>query len=321
MGNVNKIRLIIFSSKSGGPYKQHHFLYKKLLSEGYNVVHWFGFSKWVLLHFLYGKNIRILTNVPFLFRLKNSGYYLNIHGNYNIEKNITNPLGYFYNINLNWANKIIVPNIFLKNKLKINKALVISNLTEEITPTKILKKEKIIKLVTITNFSFRKKAFGVVDIIKALSFSKIKEKIVFDIYGSGKYLNTIKLNYKKIKLPANIEVNFCGYSKFAVDQLSVSDIFVYWSKLDVAPVCLIDAMACGLPIVINNFPAFVDFIDKNNLICKNRKEFSLAIDNLILNKDNRKKIGLKNKLFHKRLILKNIQILNDWKKVLYAKKI
>jgi hypothetical protein len=69
MENIKNKKLIIFSSRSGGPYKQHHLLSQYLLNDGYSVVHWSGFWRWILLHFIYGKNTKILTNVPFIFRI------------------------------------------------------------------------------------------------------------------------------------------------------------------------------------------------------------------------------------------------------------
>ncbi len=310
------VKLIIFSSRSGGPYKQHYLLYQYLLNDGYNVVHWSGFWKWILLHFIYGKNIRILTNVPFIFRFKNGGYYLNIHGNYNIEKSLSNPLGYFYEVNTQWAKKVILPSLFLKKVLTKNSAVIIPNFVEEITPTEVFETKERIRLVTVTNFNFKDKALGIVNIVRSLSWLKIKEPVVFDVYGDGKFFDEIKSKCRKIDLPQNIMVNFGGYSKNVVAELSNSDIFVYWSNLDVSPVCLKEAMACGLPIVINNYLPFKECVCKGNLFCSNEKDFSDQIEKLIVDKSTRDRIGLENKIFYKKLVLDNKKIIDDWKKIL-----
>lgn len=317
MENINTNKLIIFSSRSGGPHRQHRLLYKYLLDDGYQVEHWFGFWKWIFLHFIYSKDIKILTNVPFVFRFKRKGYYLNIYGNYNLEKSISNPLGYLYKINLKWADKVIVPNDFLKNKLKISESIVIPNFTEEICIPKNSKKSDEVRLITVTNFSFRDKALGVVHIIKALSLLKIEKKVVLNIYGEGKFLNEIKLQSAKIKLPGNIKFDFCGYSKNILSKMSESDIFVYWSDLDVSPVCFTEAMGCGLPIVVNNYPAFVKCIPKINSFCGDEEEFALAIRNFIENKSLEANVASKNQAFYQKLILNKAKILSKWKNILF----
>lgn len=317
MENINDKNLIIFSSRTGGPYRQHSLLCKYLLNEGYQIEHWSGFWRWVLLHFIYSKNTKILTNVPFMFRFKKSDYYLNIHGNYNSEKSISNPLGYLYQFNLRWADKVIVPNDFLKSILKIPESMVVPNFTEEINIPKSSKKGDEIKLITVTNFSFKDKALGVVHIIKALSLLKTGKKVLLNIYGEGKFLNEIKLQSAKIQLPGNIKFCFCGYSKNVLNKMSESDVFVYWSNLDVSPVCFTEAMGCGLPIVVNNYPAFMKCIPKINSFCSNEEEFSRAIKAMIENKSLVKKIVKENKLFYKKLVLSKTNILEKWKSILF----
>ncbi len=317
MENIKNKKLIIFSSRSGGPYKQHHLLSQYLLNDGYSVVHWSGFWRWILLHFIYGKNTKILTNVPFIFRFKRQNYYLNIHGNYNFEKSISNPLGYLYQFNLKWADKVILPNDFLKSILKISESRVVPNFTEEICTPKNYKKGSEIRLITVTNFSFKDKALGVVHIIKALSLLKTKKKVVLDIYGEGKFLNEIKFQSVKIRLPSNIKFNFCGYSKNILNRISESDIFVYWSNLDVSPLCFTEAMGCGLPIVVNNYPAFVECIPKINSFCDDEEEFAMAVRNFIENKSLEARVVRKNLVFYQKLILNKTKILNKWKEILF----
>ena len=226
-------------------------------------------------------------------------------------------MGYLYKINLKWADKVIVPNDFLKSKLELSESIIISNFTEKINIPKISKMNNEIKLITVTNFSFRDKALGIVHIIKALSLLKTEKKVVLNIYGEGKFLSEIKIQSVKIKLPGNIKFNFCGYSKNILNKMSESDIFVYWSNLDVSPVCFTEAMGCGLPIVVNNYPAFVKCIPTINLFCCDEKEFSQSIKNIIENKSWGKNIVKENRLFYKKLVLNKTKILNKWKNILF----
>lgn len=320
MENIKNKKLIIFSSRSGGPYKQHHLLYRYLLNDGYNVIHWSGLWKWILLHFFYGKNTKILTNVPFVFRFKKKDYYLNIHGNYNIEKSLSNPLGYLYNKNIKMAEKVIVPSHFLKKKLNLDEAIVIENTREKVT---IIKKQNFdyIRLICVTMFAFKEKSEGVLKIIESLSQVKSNIPIKLDIYGQGKYKDEIENLSRHIRLPKNISYFFKGFSNDIGTELNNSDIFLYWSNLEsTVPNSIWEAMGYGLPIISNDFESFKDELSKNNFVSHNTREFSDGLTNLILNKSTRERIGKKNRLFYNNLVIRRDRILVQWKNILCLNK-
>lgn len=313
---ISRKKLIIFSSRGGGPYKQHELLTKELKKKGYEVEHWSGIFSWLKLHFLIRKYL-VVSNVPFLFVFKKDNYILNIHGNYNKEKNIfTNSLGYLYKINLDWARRITVPSEYLKKILKIKKALVIPNSIEKITLIKDRKKEKTIRLICVTHFAFKDKSVGVLEIIKSLFWLRSDKKIVLDIFGKGKFLDFVKKKSAGLIYPKNIKVNFRGYSKNILRKLNRSDIFVYWSKMDVMPTSLIEAMAAGLPIVANNLLQFRYFLPQNNYFCDSNKDFGKSIGKIVSDSIFRKKLGLENLKASKNFLIENN--IKKWIKVIYG---
>lgn len=310
--------LIIYSSRVGGPYNQHHLLYEYLCSNNFNVRHWVGLWSWIKLHFFYGKNNLILTNVPLLFRFKKKNYFFNIKGNFNIEKGLLNPLGYLYSINVNWAEQVIVPSEYLKKKLQIDDALVIFN---SMRKNKIIKKNikkdgDRIRLICVTMFAFKLKAEGVLKILKSLSLLKTNKIVELDIYGDGKFRDEIMKLSKLISMPKGISYNFKGFSKDIVNKLSMADIFLYWSDLDsTLPSSVLEAMGFGLPIVSNDFESFVGELSENNLVSHSVNEFTENVSFLIKNEDTRKHIGKKNLNFYKsRTTDKNFK---EWINLLY----
>jgi glycosyltransferase involved in cell wall biosynthesis len=292
-----KRNLIIFSSKGGGPFKQHSLLKEELTKRGYSVEHWYGWKRWLKLHFIKKTNLIVMSNVPFLFWNKKNKLILNIHGNYNKEKNLfRNPLGYFYNTNLKLAQKIIVPSVYLKNVLKLNKAIVVPNFLTVLNIKENKVKRNYIGLISVTHFAFKEKSMGVLEIVKSLCLLKTKEKLVFDVFGDGRYLGWIMEKVRKISLPSNIIVNFKGRTNCVYNELLSSDVFIYWSGLDsTVPLVIMEAMIIGLPIVANDFPSFKKEVGRNNFTCSNKREFAKSLDLLIGNKKLRQEISEKNK--------------------------
>jgi glycosyltransferase involved in cell wall biosynthesis len=301
MTSKDNKKIYILSSRKGGPLNQHKLLAEELKKLGFQVAHYNDLAGFIKMHFIYGKNKYLISNVPLFFRFTKNNFFLNIHGNYKKEKNITkNPLGFLYDINRIWSKKIIIPSPYLKNVLDIENAIIIKNaISEELInigknrkPISTEKEE--INLAMVTMFGFKEKANGVSKVIKALSKINTSKKITLNIYGSGKYEEEVKNKSQLINLPKNIKINFNGYTNPIYDKLKEADLFVYWSDLDVMPIVFLEAMAFGLPIVTNNFPSFYDFVGKNNFISKNEEEFAENVEKLLNNPSLARKISENN---------------------------
>lgn len=313
-------KIIILSSRGGGPFTQFSLIANELRKNSYEVSVFRDFWSWVRLHFLYKKDTIILTNIPFLFRFSKNNFFLNIKGNYRVDRNPTrNPLGYLYGINKMWSEKIIVPCQYLKEKLNIPNALVVPNAVSEppFLPKKAKEYQEEIRLITITKFFFWNKAKGALNALEALSKVKTDKKIVFDIFGFGTFYEQIKKKAERKNFPANIKVFFRGRTENArhsFEEFGKSDIFIYWSDQDVMPNIFLEAMASGLPIVSNYFPSFPEILGEKNLISKNEDEFAKNIKSLVENEEARIRIGESNLLRAKNFSIK--KTIKQWMNIL-----
>ncbi|GBE17277.1 UDP-D-galactose:(glucosyl)lipopolysaccharide-1, 6-D-galactosyltransferase [bacterium BMS3Abin15] len=319
MNKYKNKKLHILSSRTGGPLNQHLLLTEELRKVGIVVKHYNDFWGWVKLHFIYGKNNYILTNVPILFRFTARNFFLSIHGNYKKERDIVkNPLAFLYGINKIWSQEIIVPANYLKTVLDIKNAIVIKNVLSEKIIRKGLEKKKYntdhINLIMVTMFGFREKAQGVLRVIEILSGIKTRKEVTLNICGSGFFEEEVRERSEKYKLPSNIKFIFNGYEKNIHEKYKESDIFIYWSDLDVMPNVFLEAMAFGLPIITNNFPSFHEFLGEGSLIVKNKYEFIKALEELINSSDKIKELGNKNRETAKKYSPKNT--VNDWMRLL-----
>ena len=74
------------------------------------------------------------------------------------------------------------------------------------------------------------------------------------LVGDGPYLKTLKSKYD--------DVQFTGYvaHKELKDIYTKADIFVFPSRLDTFGLVILEAMACGLPVVAYNVPSPSDIV-------------------------------------------------------------
>lgn len=108
--------------------------------------------------------------------------------------------------------------------------------------------EKLVKFVTLGSL-MEKKAHG--DLIKAYSIVKKaipSSKLI--IIGDGPFRNKLRMLINNLKLKN--DVMLLGLQLNPFKFLKASDIFIFTSKWEGFPNVLIEAMACGLPIISTN---------------------------------------------------------------------
>ena len=92
--------------------------------------------------------------------------------------------------------------------------------------------------------------------------------------------------------------------------LSKSDIFVLTSIYEGLPISIIEAMACGLPIISTNVGGIKDIIDKNGILINDLRELINSMKKLILDESLRISMGNKSldeaKKYNKINIAENI---------------
>ena len=132
--------------------------------------------------------------------------------------------------------------------------------------------------------------------IRALGNLK-EDHIHYLICGKGDLLNELK----RLSRDCEIEdhVHFLGYRKDVVDICSQSDIFALPSLHEGLSVASLEAMYCGLPIVISDIRGVQDYITdgKNGFICKTMdvSAYERAIKTLYKDAALRKRISVQNR--------------------------
>jgi glycosyltransferase involved in cell wall biosynthesis len=228
-------------------------------------------------------------DVPIGIRLWKKPLVLVIHGEYPIEKTIWRPL---YPRAIRMADIIITPSYFLKERLNLKQGYIIPNaIFPDLFPQISYESKKIINLLTITGFQFKDKAVSVLEILGILDdLPEEKRKIIkYSIVGGGRFLNSVIQESKKYR----IDVEYLGYLSNPKTYLEKSDIFLYYSNHDNFPLVILEAMACGLPIISNQVGAIGEIIEneKNGFISVDKNSYSKILCDLINNLELRIQVG------------------------------
>lgn len=122
-------------------------------------------------------------------------------------------------------------------------------------------------------------------VIKALSLIS-DNKVKYVICGKGSKKDELIELVNKLNL--NNRVLFLDYRDDIYEILKVSDLFVFPSLREGLSLSLMEAMACGLPVICSNIRGNTDLItDKiNGIVIKNNSEndYAISIENLLNNK-------------------------------------
>lgn len=292
-------KIEIATSRSGGPLAWGRDLTQILsMQDGYYAHHSHSIMEIAALTV---KKYHILhSTLPLNHLLKKRKNILTIHGNYKKENNFWSQ---YYDNAVKAASFVTVPSKFLKNELNLDNAIVIPNAVfvnnfNQIIPQKSEK----IRLLTATNFHFPEKARGVEDLINAISDAGDSDNIELNILGEGKYMNQIRqMSCRK----NGLDVNFLGFQNIQ-DYLKESDIFVYYSHLDNMPIVILEAMACGMPVVSNDIGAVKEIINNgiDGIVANDSFDFGQKLMELIRDFEARKAMGQRAR--------KTIESFYDW---------
>ena len=130
------------------------------------------------------------------------------------------------------------------------------------------------------------------------ALSRIKNaRVHYLICGKGNLLADLQKLSREKELEN--QVHFLGYRKDVVDICSQADIFALPSLQEGLSVASLEAMYCGLPIIISDIRGVRDYLTngKNGFICEtwNVNEYVTAINKLMKNKRLRIQMGENNK--------------------------
>jgi glycosyltransferase involved in cell wall biosynthesis len=195
----------------------------------------------------------------------------------------------FYPKTIAQASTITTPSQYLKQKLGLERAIVVPNalFLERFKQVEHREKE-VLNLVTVTNFHFLDKAKGLINVAKVLQQVQ-NRKIKYTVIGDGIYLKQVKEEITKHR----VSVEFTGFLTDPKQTLAQSDIFLYYSYHDNLPIVILEAMACGLPVITNDVGAVSEIIEneKNGYIAATDEAYHEYLLNLVRDAELRTKIG------------------------------
>lgn len=87
------------------------------------------------------------------------------------------------------------------------------------------------------------------------------EHLEYVICGRGSYESELRKLAKKLNVEEHI--HFLGYRTDIAEICNCSDLFVFMSHQEGLPVALMEAMACGLPIVCSDIRGNIDLVENN----------------------------------------------------------
>lgn len=138
-------------------------------------------------------------------------------------------------------------------------------------------KKEGINLVTVSVLNYLKNIYYAIDIVEALI--KKEGKVFFKIIGDGPEKKNLVSYVKEKKLEKNII--FLG--KISRDnifsEIQKEDIFLLTSKSEGFGLVIAEAMAVGVPAVVNRIPVMEELIEnnKNGILANNLDEFQEGI--------------------------------------------
>ncbi len=162
---------------------------------------------------------------------------------------------------------------------------VISNAidTDLFTPTHHQRDTTDIHLLIVARLIPRK---GITDLLQAIALLK-NPNIHLTIQGTGPYSETLEA--LAIRLGIQDQITFAGFQPrhLLPKTYQQADIFILPSYAESCGLALLEAMACGLPVIISRIGGMVEHVEheKNGLIIppKDPQALALAIEKLINN--------------------------------------
>lgn len=169
-------------------------------------------------------------------------------------------------------------------------------------------KEDDLLLLSVGELIERKNHRVVLEAIGKLKGQPTYKNLHYIICGIGVLEEELKELSKTLGISDH--VHFLGYRNDISDICNVADVFVFMSYQEGLPVALMEAMACGLPVICSKVRGNTDLIDdgKNGLFAENKvDDVSRKIEELAENPEKRKAISLAAEKTIKRFDLTSVE--------------
>jgi glycosyltransferase involved in cell wall biosynthesis len=219
---------------------------------------------------------RLLSHRPVLLSLgydstaDRSTLLRTIYKNHILRKNKYKML-YFLNLHYVYKNchHFIVNSYYLRNLLHNNRhfkgkdIFVVPQAVRvngDSTTKGTLNGDSCIRLLTVTNLTYRGKYEGVAELIDFITryaqSVNLNNRFVFDIYGEGNYETHLKEKIKTTPGENNLSIRYLGFIENLEPIYKAAHIFLYCSLRDSLARVLLEAQGHGLPILVNDFEPF-----------------------------------------------------------------
>lgn len=143
-------------------------------------------------------------------------------------------------------------------------------------------------------FGIAEKAFVVLGVGNVIPRKGIEEFIALAhkfpqytfVWAGGKvFANVLRsrsTEYTKLLKQTPANVRFVGHVPHTEMPMlyNAADVFLLASKQEIAPMVVLEAAACGLPLVLKDLPEYHDLYDTLYIPCKTIEDFALAINKI-----------------------------------------
>lgn len=122
-------------------------------------------------------------------------------------------------------------------------------------------------ILTVTNLNYYEKAEGVTILVQAIKNACLNHPglmVRLNVVGGGLQFNHLKTKLASIELPDNFFLSLHGQQKKVSEYYESADIFAYHSTLDSYPLVLLEAVAHGLPMILNSWGPLPKIYDEGN---------------------------------------------------------
>ncbi|MBW2978257.1 glycosyltransferase [Candidatus Woesearchaeota archaeon] len=214
----------------------------------------------------------------------------------------------FYNrCDLVTTPSLAMKKVLRKHRLKKSITVLSNGIdTNRFKPKKVKKSGT--KLLHLGRISYEKNVDVVLKAFKLIL--ERKPKIILYLAGHGPNLKELKALAKKLKINKNVKFLGVVKGKKLVNVYRTSDIFITASTVETEGLVILEAMACGLPIIGVNVLAIPIIVkhNKNGFVAPPHNERQLAdyTIKLLENKNLREKFGKESLKIVKKYSLDNI---------------
>jgi len=249
------MKVNVLTPRFGGPFINGRDLVSTLNKRGIVVKHTHKLKDLLMSPLHQSADVVHAMGIPVTYRVWRKPVVITILADYRMEGNIWR---FFFPKAIEKADVVTTTSRFLKKRLELEDAIVIPNavVLENFNPVKHEEKKTI--------------------------------KLECTVVGGGHYLEEMKSEVRK-----DVEIDFVGFKRDPRKIMEGSDIFAYYSGHDNFPTVLLEAMACGLPVVTNEVGAVSEVITsgEDGYVAKDDDDYLAHLLNLLEDYKLRRRIG------------------------------